>query len=110
VTPLRLEWNPDAVRELDPVLVVGYPPIARHQPALVFSEGQVSSFAKKQSGARNSIIISKVTEPGHSGGPVLSGVGLVIGVVEQENTFERNDGIKSIFNGATPARYFSEFL
>lgn len=110
VTPLRLEWRPDAVRELDPVLVAGYPPIAGHQAALVFSEGQVASFPRRRSGTRNSIIISRVTEPGHSGGPVLSIEGLVIGVVEQENTFQRKDGGMSIFNGATPAHYFSEFL
>jgi S1-C subfamily serine protease len=109
VNALRIGWRQDSVRELDEVLVAGYPPIAGHRTALMFTEGQVSAFPRRQSGGRYSIIISKVTEPGHSGGPVLSAEGLVIGVVERQNTIERKDGTVSIFNGATPAHYFSEF-
>jgi S1-C subfamily serine protease len=109
VTPLRIEWEPQAVRELDRVLVVGYPPIAHHAPAVVFSEGQVAAFAKKQTGDRYSTIISKMTEPGYSGGPVLNATGLVVGVIEQENVFHRKDGGQSIFVGATPGHYFSAF-
>jgi hypothetical protein len=109
VTPLRIDWDRTAVKELDEVMVVGYPPIAQHAPALVFSEGQVASIPKHVKSLRNSVIISKVTEPGYSGGPVLSAAGLVVGVIEQENIFETKAGLKSVFNGATPSHYFSEF-
>jgi S1-C subfamily serine protease len=109
VNALRIEWEKDAVRELDSVLVVGYPPIAHHAPALVFSEGQVASLPRKQTGDRYSAIISRITEPGYSGGPVISTNGLVVGVIEQENIFHRKDGSVSIFNGATPPHYFSDF-
>ena len=109
VTPLRIEWEQRALSELDRVLVVGYPPIAHHAPAVVFTEGQIASFAKKQTGDRYSTIISKMTEPGYSGGPVLSSTGLVVAVIEQENVFHRKDGGQSIFVGATPGHYFSAF-
>lgn len=110
VVPFRVEWDAAAVSELDPVLVMGYPPIALHRLALVFSEGQVASLAKKRGGNRVSTIISKITEPGFSGGPVLNDNGFVIAVMEQENIFRRNDGAQSIFNGATPSHYFAELM
>lgn len=110
VNPLRIDWDTEAVKELDEVLVVGYPPIAHHAPALVFSEGEVASLARRQRGDRYSIIISRITEPGYSGGPVISSAGLVVGVIEQENVFQRKDGNPSVFNGATPIHYFRELL
>lgn len=108
--PLRIDWDKNAVAELDSVLVVGYPPIAHHAPALVFTEGQVASLARRQTGDRYSTLISRIAEPGYSGGPVISRNGLVIGVIEQENVLTRRDGTVSIFTGATPAHYFSTFL
>lgn len=106
---LRIEWDKNAVAELDQVLVVGYPPIAYHAPALVFTEGQVASLARRQTGDRYSTIISRIAEPGYSGGPVISRNGLVVGVIEQENVLTRRDGTISIFTGATPAHYLSTF-
>jgi S1-C subfamily serine protease len=106
---LRLEWNPEEVKELDPVLIMGYPPLAGHKPALVHAAGQISAIATKWvEPEHRSLIISRVTEPGYSGGPVINRRGYVVGVVEQQNEMTRTDGSINILISATPAYYFHE--
>jgi Trypsin-like peptidase domain len=108
VVPLRIEWDIAEVHELDRVLALGYAPIARHEPVLVHTIGEISAIAKRQDADRPSLIISRITEPGYSGGPVINHRGYVVGVVEQENQLNRKDGDRSIFRSATPALYLRE--
>jgi S1-C subfamily serine protease len=108
VIPLRIEWDRTEVHELDQVLVLGYPPIARHRPALVHARGEIAALPMRQDAERRSVMISRVTEPGYSGGPVINGRGYVVGVVEQENQLERLDGSPSIFITAAFALHLRE--
>jgi V8-like Glu-specific endopeptidase len=109
VTPLRVEWDGTVARELDEVVVAGYPHISFHNPALVVSRGEISSFPLLRSEERRSLMISRVTEPGFSGAPVIDTRGLVIGIVEQENILTDKKGNRSIFVTATPAHHFLTF-
>src|SRR5258708_7182080 len=43
VYPLRVEWREEATRELDRVLILGYPPIAAHHVALLHASGQINA-------------------------------------------------------------------
>jgi S1-C subfamily serine protease len=109
VTPLRIEWDGTVARELDEVVVAGYPHISFHNPTLVVSRGEIASFPLLRSAERRSLMISRVTEPGFSGAPVIDTRGLVIGVVEQENVLTDKQGNRSIFVTATPAHHFLTF-
>ena len=59
--------------------------------------------AALQSG--RSLIISSVTRPGFSGGPVISGRGRVIGITEEENIGENENRHPIAFFSAVPAWY-----
>jgi len=109
ISALRIEWDGTVARELDEVIVAGYPYISFHKPALVVSRGEIASFPFLRSGERRSLRISRVTEPGFSGAPVIDTRGFVIGVVEQENILEDKKGNRSIFVTATPAYHFVTF-
>ena len=106
---LRIEWDATVARELDEVIVAGYPHIAFHDSTLVFSRGEIASFPSLRTGERKSIMISRITESGFSGGPVIDARGRVTGVVEQENIVEDKRGTKAIFVTATAAQHFSVF-
>lgn len=59
IVPPRIAWNPQEVKDLDPVLVLGFPPLAGHFPALVSTIGRVSTIAAKMAKPpRQSLIIS----------------------------------------------------
>jgi hypothetical protein len=90
VYPFRVEWREDAVHELDRVLIFGYPPFAGHHVGLLQARGEINArVAQLSEERRYSLMISNVTAPGCSGGPVVSEAGTAIAVVSRENTFMR---------------------
>lgn len=108
VTPPKIEWQKERIQPLDEVLVLGYPRVPNHRPALFHALAEIHSIPKEFQG-RDKIILSSVTHPGCSGGPLISGRGLVVGIVEQENIAEAARPIGSFFS-ATMARDVSEIL
>ena len=107
VTPLRIEWRPEMIEPLDQVLVLGYPPLANHLPALFHARAEIHAISSDYRGRRK-LFLSSVTRPGCSGGPVISTRGSVVGVTEQENTLELPGGVFTQFS-ATLALYTREF-
>ena len=108
--PLAIEWDLARVNSLDSVLVAGYPSIPNHDRAFIPSEGTVLTVGKKYGTNLQSLLISRITTPGFSGGPVISSSGRVIGVVEQENVLQELEHAQSVFISATPARYIAELI
>jgi len=53
--PLRLEWDEGSVRPMDEVLVLGYPYVAQHQPALFHARGRIGMRAKRMSAPEKAI-------------------------------------------------------
>lgn len=104
---LRIDWTEDGGTLLEQVLIMGYPYIALHHPALLHSRGEISLRARQLGGVdrspRESLMISHVTAPGCSGGPVISSKGLVVGVVTSEQTTERAGTAPETFVRATPS-------
>jgi S1-C subfamily serine protease len=108
VTPLRVEWRPEAIDPPADVLVMGYPPIARHYPALYQARGTVNATPLDYN-RRIKLALSDITKPGCSGGPVISKRGFVVGVIEQQNSFETEQQTY-VFPTATPAYYVREVM
>ena len=106
--PIRIEWRRDVLRPPQNLLVFGYPPYPNHEPALHHSRAELHAIPKRIGRDKESLVISSVTRPGFSGGPVLSDRGMVIGVVEQENVGQVEGANPLIYISATPARYCSE--
>lgn len=68
-------------KELDKTLTLGYPPLTcMKDAALVAQSGEINAIAKDWKDAEN-IIISSITRPGNSGGPVISEEGFIVGIV-----------------------------
>jgi S1-C subfamily serine protease len=106
--PLKIEWRQEKTLAPFDVLVMGYPPIAGHRPALYQARGAVTS--NPQDYYLNSKLgLSDVTHGGCSGGPVISKRGFVVGVIEQENTLEQG-GRTHVFRTATPAYYAGRLI
>jgi len=108
VNPIRVEWRHDAIQPMERLLVLGYPAIPNLRPDLDHITAELRQVTRDFRGERESLVISSVTLPGSSGGPVLSRRGRAIGIVEQENIAERL-GERTIHAfTATPARYLAE--
>ncbi len=112
VTPFRIEWRDDAIKELDGILVFGYPPFAGHGVALASASGQVIAFAPiTGEPGKHSIIISRIAAPGCSGGPAVNKAGFVVGVLSKDNIVERAHPPQVItYISATPARYLQDLI
>jgi hypothetical protein len=108
VRPLNIEWRQENTQAPLDVLVMGYPPVAGHHPALYQARGAVTSNPQDYA-LRRKLGLSDVTHPGCSGGPVISKRGFVVGIVEQENTLQQCDRTH-IFRTATPAYYVREVM
>jgi trypsin-like peptidase len=107
VIPIPIEWRPEVIRPPQELLILGYPPYPRHLAALHHSRAELHAVTRLFNGNRDSMIISSVTRPGFSGGPVLSDRGFAIGVVEQENAVDRGAHPLAYFS-AVPTRYCRE--
>jgi S1-C subfamily serine protease len=107
VKPIQIEWRPEMIQELDHVLILGYPPFPRHQPALFHAVAEVHAIAKDYGGGREKLIVSSITRPGCSGGPVISERGFAVGVIEQENMSQTGNQTYSFFS-ATMAHFVRE--
>lgn len=106
--PLRIEWRPELIEPLDEVLILGYPPFPNHQPALFHARASIHATPLDYRG-RKKLVISSITRPGCSGGPVISIGGFVVGIVEQENNLEQANTTHTFFT-ATVAHYLSEIM
>lgn len=69
---------------LDEVLIMGFPPIPCADDAYMLSQrGEVNSIVRDYINKTTNIVLSSVTRPGNSGGPVISKDGYLIGMVTQ---------------------------
>ena len=108
LVPIRIEWRREALQPLQELLIFGYPPYPNRLAALHHSRAELHAVTQDFRNERDSLIISSVTRPGSSGGPVLSDRGFAIGIVDQENIGERLGERPVNFFTATPARYLRE--
>lgn len=108
IDPVRIEWRPGAIQVMERLLVLGYPAIANLQPNLDHVTAELRHVARDFRNEWDSLVISSVTDPGSSGGPVLSRRGRVIGVVDQQKVAEYQGHAPVHAFTATPARYLSE--
>ena len=106
--PIRIEWRQEMLRPLEELLIFGYPPYPNRLPALHHSRAELHAITQDFRNERDSLIISSVTRPGSSGGPVLTARGFATGIVDQENMGEHLDERPISFFTATPSRYFRE--
>jgi hypothetical protein len=83
----------------------GYPEFPLHLPALHYSRAELHAIIAKFGTPYRSYIISSVTRPGFSGGPVLSERGKVTGIVEEENIGQNENRHPNAFFSAVPAHY-----
>lgn len=108
INPIRIERRQDAIQPMDIPLVLGYPAYPNLLPDLDHITAELRQVTRDFRGERESLVISSVTLPGSSGGPVLSRRGGAIGVVEQENIAERLEAAPIHAFTATPARYLAD--
>ena len=79
---------------LDEVLVMGYPPIpGSDRDYLLSQRGEVNAIVSSYLNGAKNLVLSSVTRPGSSGGPVISRDGYLVGMVVQQNSFEQSIGL-----------------
>lgn len=72
---------------LDEVIIMGYPPIVgADKDYLLSQKGEVNSVVNDYLCKTTNLVLSSVTRPGNSGGPVISKNGYIVGMVLQFNT------------------------
>lgn len=71
---------------LDEVLIMGYPPITGTNNAhMLIQKGEINAIVYDYLSKTNNLVLSSVTRPGNSGGPVISKNGYIVGMVMQRN-------------------------
>jgi hypothetical protein len=108
VNAIQIEWRPEEIRPLDQVLVLGYPPIPNHQPALFHAVAAIHAITTDYR-ERSKLVVSSITRPGCSGGPLISERGFVVGIIEQENNLVVEQQTYAFFT-ATLAHYIMELM
>lgn len=82
------------VKELSEVITIGYPKIPLSRYAYqVYHKGEINSHIEDYFGNKL-FLLSAITSPGNSGGPIIDRSGLVVGIVtemlfEQESFFQK---------------------
>ena len=109
VAPMRIEWRDQGAVDSEPVTVLGYPPIAGHEPALIPVNAEATVGVPTYGRQRKSLVLQRLTTPGFSGGPVVDRRGMVIGIVREEGASDVGQG-PGVFVFGTPAHYIAEFL
>lgn len=115
--PYEIETN---VRLIESVIIFGYPPIPlASKPFLIANLGEVSSEVDNYLDGTDCIILSSITRPGNSGGPVINEYGKLIGIMIQNRQHKMsvtwNDADNLDFNKglgyatALKAKYINEF-
>ena len=108
VRPIRIEWRRNAVVPMEPLIVLGYPSLPNLLPGLDHIGAEVRQIARDFRDERDFLVISSVTLPGSSGGPVLTRRGRAVGIVEQDNIREQVGQNTIHAFTATPALYLQE--
>lgn len=93
---------------MERLLVLGYPSLPNLQPGLDHISAELRQVARDFRDERDYLVLSSITLPGSSGGPVLTRRGRAIGVVEQENIREQIGHNPIHAFTATPALYLAE--
>jgi hypothetical protein len=94
---------------LSQTITLGYPRIATtDSPYLLAHRGELNAVVTNFQNERR-LIISNAVSPGNSGGPVLDGAGLCVGIVV--NSFETSHaGGTSVANSAIPSSAIQKFV
>jgi len=106
---MRIELRDQGAVDLEPVIVLGYPVIAGHEPALIPVNAQATGGVPTYGGTRRCLVLQRMTTPGFSAGPVLDRRGMVVGVIREEGGSDRG-GSQGVFIFGTPAHYLHEVL
>lgn len=129
VPSLRIERDKEEILQLRPVYVVGFPQIPQQTlPPVIYRSAEFSGIGQDFK-RRETYLITNVTSPGFSGGPVLNDRGRVVGVVKgmpdapvstagedalnevgtagKETDFQKYDTGYSVL---TPAHYIEELM
>jgi S1-C subfamily serine protease len=109
ILPLSVELHDRGQVDLEPVIVLGYPPIAGHEPTLIPVNAQATGGVPIFGSARHSLVLQRMTTPGFSGSPVLDRRGMVIGIVREEGGLDRGQG-PAVFIFGTPGQYLRDIL
>ena len=81
---------------LDEVLIMGYPPIIGADSDYMLSQkGEVNSVVYDYLSKTTNLVLSSVTRPGNSGGPVISKSGYLVGMVTQFNVSAESKAVSS---------------
>ena len=121
VTNEEFNYHPyitsDDVRLIDKVIIFGYPPVPlTSEPFLVANLGEVSSEVDSYLDETDFLILSSITRPGNSGGPVINSYGKLIGIMTQnrqnkisleDDDFDFNKGLG--YATALKAKYINQF-
>lgn len=78
---------------LDEVIIMGYPPITGADSDYILSQrGEVNSIIYDYLSRTKNLVLSSITRPGNSGGPVISKAGYIVGMVTQFNVSGESAG------------------
>lgn len=87
---------------LDEVLIMGYPPIPCADDAYMLSQrGEINAVVGDYLNKTRNVVLSSVTRPGNSGGPVISKGGYLVGMVTQFTVSGKTISASEITNSET---------
>jgi hypothetical protein len=102
--PMQIELRDQGAVDLEPAIVLGYPPIAGHEPTLIPVNAQVTAGVPTYGRARRSLILQRMTTPGFSEGPIRDRRGTVIRIIREKGGLDRGAN-PGVFVFGTPGHY-----